>query len=86
MNQSNFLEQLTLEQFKAKFNVPSIKVIANPKKGGSLFVAFGNMTAHLSKSFDRTKEAVMSLVKREDNDEPIWVLHNPSAANVQYEL
>lgn len=68
-----FIETLTVEQFKAKTLVSEIKVLHN-KATDKLFFSYGAKTGAVSAKGIPTKPMV-SWVKPEDGA-PFWLLHN----------
>lgn len=72
MNNLQFLETLTVEQFKAEKNVSTIKVKQNPKTG-KLFFTFGSQTGAVSSKGIPT-EPMISLVCGDEGE--FYLLHN----------
>lgn len=71
-----FEETLTIDEFLARTNSESVRVITNPHTGG-LFVTFGQKyekTGAVSSKGIPKKNPVMSLVTK-DNGEQMWLLH-----------
>jgi len=73
MNNLQFIETLTVEQFKAEKNVSTIKVKQNPKNG-KLFFTYGSETGAVSSKGVPT-EPMISKVVGDDNKE-FYLLHN----------
>lgn len=74
MKNLNFLQTLTIEQFKAKHNVSRIDVKRNPNSG-KLFMTFGSQTgAVASKGIPAANKAVISEVSTPEG-ECFWMLH-----------
>lgn len=67
-----FIETLTVEEFKALFNVSSISVRRNPQTS-KLFMVFGTKTGAVARAGIPTK-AMVSKVQTEDGEE-FWLLH-----------
>lgn len=70
----NFIETLTIEQFKARTLVSEVKVLHN-KATDKLFFSYGAKTGAVSAKGIPTKPMV-SYVQPEDGGEPFWLLHN----------
>jgi hypothetical protein len=83
MNALNFLETLTLDQFKSQ-NQASIKVFAKDK--GHWFRC-GGVSGHVSQtvtSFSNPSELLISLVETDDGQ--FWMMHKAGQQEVVAEL
>lgn len=69
-----FHESLTVEQFKNRMNVGTIKVKKNPKTG-LLFMTYGAAVGAVSSSGIPTNPMI-SLVEPEEGGNQFWLLHN----------
>lgn len=69
-----FHESLTVEQFKNRMNVSTIKVKKNPKTG-LLFMTYGAAVGAVSSSGVPTNPMI-SLVEPEEGGDQFWILHN----------
>ena len=69
-----FHESLTVEQFKSRMNVSTIKVKKNPHTG-KLFMSYGASVGAVSSSGVPTNPMI-SLVEPEEGGEQFWLLHN----------
>lgn len=68
-----FHESLTVEQFKNRMNVSTIKVKRNPKTG-LLFMTYGAAVGAVSSSGIPTNPMI-SLVEPEEGGDQFWLLH-----------
>lgn len=69
-----FHESLTVEQFKSRMNVSTIKVKKNPKTG-LLFMTYGAAVGAVSSKGVPTNPMI-SLVEPEEGGDKFWLLHN----------
>ena len=69
-----FHESLTVEQFKSRMNVNTIKVKKNPKTG-LLFMTYGAAVGAVSSKGVPTNPMI-SLVEPEEGGDKFWLLHN----------
>lgn len=80
MEALNFVETLTVEQFKNKMMVESISVKKNPKKGGSIFMTYGSATGMVarkvaSKIENRQPLGILMISHVTSGDTDCWMLH-----------
>lgn len=68
-----FLDTMTVEQFKAAMHVDVIHVKENPKKEGSLFFTYGNKVGAVTRKGVPTHPMISRVVGSEG--EEFWLLH-----------
>lgn len=73
-NNLRFIESLTVEQFKNRMSVDTIKVKKNPHTG-KLFMAYGASVGAVSAKGIPTNPMI-SLVEPKDGGDQFWLLHN----------
>lgn len=80
-NNLKFIESLTVEQFKDRMKVPSIKIKKNPKTG-LLFMSYGAAVGAVSNNLDFTDKDVTPIVSfvegtdKEGKPTKFWMIHN----------
>ncbi len=83
-NQLTFVSSQSILQFKAAKLADKIDVKRNPKTSKLFFTYPGGIGA-VSKSFDHTKPALISLVRDAQNIE-FSMLHNDNQVNTEFSL
>jgi hypothetical protein len=74
----------TPDQFKASKLIDTLPVKKNPSTG-KLFLAWSGGTGAVATSFDRTKPALISLVRDLEGVE-FYMLHNDNQVNTEFSL
>lgn len=76
-----FGTKLSVPDFKTKHNCSKLDIVKNPKNGKLFVSANGASVASVSKNYDASKDKEFVELIAPEGD-IIWVLHNPSDANV----
>ena len=77
MEKLKFLSTMSAEEFKAQNGISKLDILKNVNSGKQFF-AWKTGSGAISTKFSMNKEAMVSQVQGECDDEPFYLLHNKS--------